>query len=96
MSEDTGSDRDDGLERQAQQRVGFLRDELTTRHMAYRRQLEAHLQVVQQHLGLVHALTSDPSQRVHNPLPQSYRKVREAQEVYDAAAEALRQHIARH
>lgn len=87
---------DDGAERTTQQREGALADELASRHLAYRRALEHHTELVQAQLTRVQATAYVPeSLPTTDNLPASYRSVREARELLEAARGALLRHRAR-
>lgn len=95
MTDPTLTNADDGLERAMQANAGVLADELGTRQLAYRRALENHLLEVTGQLALQQA-TRDPSvgPPAHDPLPRSWARVREARNLRDAAADAVRHYRA--
>lgn len=92
----THTDADDAATMAAEQRTGALADEVGGRHLRYRRAVETHLEHVQHELLALQATAYATDQLPDvTPLRASYRAVKEARDLYDAARDALRQHRSR-
>lgn len=96
MSETTNTDADDTTTISVTQRRAALYDEMSSRHLAYRRALERHLEAVQQEVVEVQATTVLPEgMSVAFTLSRSYASVRETRATFEAARGALRDSDAR-
>lgn len=95
MTEATGTDGDDYGDRLELQAEAGMRDELGARTLAYRRNLERLAEQTQHELIALAANQHTPEHfRGTDRLARSWRAVREARDVMDAARDALLQHRA--